>query len=159
MKEFLNASDIPLPPYPVPESLNFILSSSIMMEEICKKYGLRSLSAPRIGIASPILVYWSNYPSDPKIFSCIVEPTCFGSGDKSLSIETYPNLPGQRFAVMRYPTILFCGKKLDSDESGRLMLRTFEENKFGLEAATLQHEIDQIMGISLESSGERIFFR
>lgn len=159
MIEPLHPSKVPTPPYSSPEGPSKVISLAMRLEEICRARGLFGISAPQVGVPWKLFVYWSNCPSDPKVFSCIVDCECSGSGEKFLSLESCCTFPGDRFGVMRYSDLECSGKLLSSDEQGKVVMESFEGRVFsGLEAAIIQHEFDHTMGVMPDKSGERLHF-
>lgn len=158
MSEIIDFDKIPPPPYLPPDSPTKALSTSMSLEDMCKRNGFFGLSAPQVGIPQPIFVYWSNCPQEPRVFSCVLDPSYFGRGEKQLSFEMCPSFPDQRFGVMRHSDITFSARALNVDDNGRIFWDDVEFDASGLKAAILQHETDHITGNSLKSA-ERIYFR
>jgi len=156
--EIVKPSSIPLAPYLEPSSPTKALSLSMRLEQICRALGFLGLSAPQIGLPHDLFVYWSNYPSEPKVFSCVLGGGYLGRGDKFLSLESCATFSGERFGVMRYSSVELSGKTIKSDE-GKISISTNSIELSGVLAAIVQHECDHIRGISPEVAGERIFIK
>lgn len=150
--------EIPSPPYSKPESPVKALSLAMKLEDICLKLGLLGLSAPQVGEPQDIFVYWSNYPSEPKVFSALIGCKYSGQGDKFLSLESCATFPGERFAVMRYSSIDVSAEKVSLDE-GKVRITNEIREFSGIEAVLIQHESDHLSGILPDKAGERIFAR
>lgn len=157
--KILEVSEIPSPPYTTPENVVKALSVSMGLEAICRSNDFLSLSAPQVGIPWNLFVFWRNYPEKPHIFSCFVDCECVGIGEKMLSLESCASHGSDRFGVMRHPSIEVSGSSLVSDHEGKMRMDKIHENFSGVLAAVIQHESDHLKGVSLDGSGERIFFR
>lgn len=155
----LGTDEIPDGPYPSPKAPVSALSDCMRMESFCCKSGHLSVCAPQFGILSNLFVYWKNYPSDPKVFSYVADCEYDGVGEPLLSVESCASLPGARFAVRRYANIIARGRLLSEDSEGRIKFVKFEEAFGGHEAALIQHEVDHMRGVTIDSLGERIDFR
>jgi peptide deformylase len=152
-------SEVPLPPYGEPTSPAKALSLSMKLEDICRRMNLAGLSAPQVGIAQDLFVYWSNYPDNPKVFSVFMGCDYTGNGDKFLSLESCATFPNDRFGVMRYASIKARGRTLKSNEGKIEIVCDDFIDISGPIAAIVQHELDHIKGIGPNLSGERMFFR
>ena len=76
-----------------------------------------------------------------------------------LSLESCATFGQSRFRVMRYPSVLAKGSELTVDLNGKIKKEILEREFSGVLAAIIQHESDHMSGISLEESGERMFFK
>lgn len=117
------------------------------MEALCRAKDGMGISASQVGIPWRMFIYWSNYPSDPKVFSCMVDCEYSSpSGRKSKSIEGCLSIPGARFQLERYDEIVVSGKRLSLNADGPI-LEDFEDQVFdGVFSVLLQHEIDHNFG-------------
>lgn len=155
----LEVSEIPPLPYATPENVVKALSVSMELEDICRGNDFLSLSAPQVGIPWKLFIFWRNYPEKPHVFSCFLDCEYVGVGEKMLSLESCASHGSHRFGVMRYPSIEVSGSSLVSDHEGKMRMDKIHENFSGVLSAVIQHESDHLKGISLDVSGERIFFR
>lgn len=156
--EIVKPSSIPLAPYLEPSSPTKALSLSMRLEQLCRTLGFLGLSAPQIGSPHDLFVYWSNYPLEPKVFSCVLSGNYLGKGDKFLSLESCATFFGERFGVMRHSCVSLSGKTIKSEE-GKILIADYLIEVSGAVAAIVQHECDHIRGISPDVSGERIFIK
>lgn len=155
----LGIQEMPKGPYPSPMVPVSALSDCMRMESFCRGSGFLSVCAPQLGISSNLFVYWKNYPSEPKIFSYVADCEYEGVGEPMLSVESCPSLPGARFAVRRHTNVMARGRLVSEDRDGRIKFVEFEDVFYGPEAAMIQHEVDHMHGVSIDSSGERVDVR
>ena len=155
---FLTPSDISKPPYEIPNGVVKMLSLGMKMESLCASARLPGLSAPQIGVDWNFIVCWENYPSNPASFLYLFDCEYEGVGERMLSVEGCPSLPGRRFGVMRFPSVRVLSKTLRSDDSGRISISEVDRVFSGVAAAILQHEIDHMRGIFIDI-GEEIYTR
>lgn len=151
----LGIYEMPKGPYKTPSAPTSAFSECMKMESFCRESGFASVCAPQFGSTSSLFVYWKNYPSEPKIFSYVADCEYEGVGERGLSVESCPSLCGARFAVERYLNISARGKVVSECEDGRIRFLEFEGVFSGPEAAMIQHEVDHMRGLSIDS-GERM---
>ena len=151
--------DIPRPPYKNPDGLMKAFSVAMKMETICRKENLASLSAPQMGIPWNLFVCWINYPEDPRRFEYFFDCEFEGSGEMMLSIEGCGSFPGERFGIMRFPSVVFKARALRPDDQGKVGSFELNQEFSGPIAAIIQHEMDHLRGICPDAMGDRIHKR
>lgn len=145
--KIVSLEDIPRGLYRTPlDNPMKLLAAAQEMETLCRSKGGMGLAASQVGLPWRLFIYWSDYPSDPGVFSCLVdceyEPV---SENKFTSVEGCLSLPGRQFELQRYDEISVSGKILVvSQDSARL--EDFTESFRGVPAVVLQHEIDHNHG-------------
>lgn len=155
----LGAHEISPGPYPSPKVPAVALSECMRMESFCRESAYPSVCAPQLGMSSNLFVYWKNYPAEPKVFSYVADCEYEGVGEPVLSVESCPSLPDARFAVRRYANVMAKGRLVSEDADGRIKFVQFEDVFYGPEAAMIQHEVDHMRGVSVDSVGERLDVR
>lgn len=155
----LGVDEIPKGPYPAPKAPVSAFSECMRMESFCRESGCPSVCAPQFGMPSSLFVYWKNYPSEPKVFSYVADCEYEGVGEPLLSVESCPSLPGARFAVRRYANVMVKGRLIVEDGDGRIKFVQFQDVFYGPEAAMIQHEVDHMRGVTIDSFGERMDIR
>lgn len=124
-----------------------ILTMAQEMESLCRAKDGMGISATQVGIPWKMFVYWSNYPSEPKTFSCMVDCKYAPlSETKFKSIEGCLSIPGSRFELERYDEIFVSGKRLVLKEDAPFLEEFREEVFRGVTSVILQHEIDHNFG-------------
>lgn len=99
------------------------------------------LAAPQIGIRKRVIA-WRNEEE----LEIVWNPACRGSGEKVWGLESCLSLPGETFAVPRWPEITFSGR----DENWK----PFSITLSNWPARVIQHEIDHLDGILICDRGE-----
>lgn len=145
--KIVDLQDIPRGPYETPlDNPMKLLAAAKEMEILCRSKGGMGLAASQVGLPWRLFIYWSDYPSDPGVFSCLVdceyEPR---SESKFTSVEGCLSLPGRQFELQRYDEISVFGKRLVTTPDD-VKLEDFKESFKGISAVVLQHEIDHNYG-------------
>ena len=145
--KIVSLEDIPRGPYETPlDNPMKLLATAQEMENLCRSKGGMGLAASQVGLPWRLFIYWSDYPSGPGVFSCLVdceyEPV---SENKSTSVEGCLSLPGRQFELQRYDEISVSGKRLSISPDG-VRLDDFRDVFNGVPAVVLQHEIDHNYG-------------
>ncbi|NBT57192.1 hypothetical protein EBT16_00250 [bacterium] len=145
--KIVSLEDIPMGQYETPlGDLTKLLETAKEMEILCRSEGGMGLAASQVGLPWRLFIYWSDYPSEPGVFSCLVdckyEPA---KENKFFSTEGCLSLPGRQFEVQRYDEILVSGKRLKTSSEG-VVLEDFKALFSGVLSVVLQHEIDHNYG-------------
>ena len=145
--KIVSLEEIPAAPYETPlDNPMRLFAASREMEAICRSKGGMGIAASQLGLPWRFFIYWSDYPSEPGFFDCLVdceyEPI---SGNKFKSVEGCLSIPGRQFELQRYDEISVFGKRLVVFQDG-VKLEEFKENFNGFRAVVLQHEIDHNYG-------------
>lgn len=139
-------SSIPCPPYSTPSNDPIrMYAVSKRMEALCVRHNGMGLAAAQVGLPWRMFVFRSDLPGDGKFgcyFDCEYEPV---SPEKSTSVEGCLSLPGEHYAVDRYPEVRVTGMRLVEGEDGPVS-EPFSETYSGIMAVLMQHEIDHERG-------------
>lgn len=143
----VSLDDIPSDPYLTPlDNPMRLFAVAQEMESLCRSSGGMGLAASQVGLPWRLFIYWSDYPSEPGVFSCLVDceykPV---SENKFKSVEGCLSLPGRQFELQRYNEISVFGKRLVVDAAG-VGLEDFTGSFSGVLSVVLQHEIDHDHG-------------
>lgn len=142
----VSLGEIPESPYNTPsDNIPALYAVAKRMECLCREKRGMGLAAAQVGLPWRMFIACSEYPSSDDFqffFDCKYEPV---GEDKFLSLEGCLSIPGERYRVERYASVVVEGFMIVEGEEGACAVpfsRVFSD----VPAVIMQHEIDHDMG-------------